>query len=50
MKKQSKSTAAKRIELDREQIADLEVDDDAKDAIQGGGRSGVSGRAGPMTV
>ena len=34
---------AKRLELDLDQIADLEVDDPDKDAIRGGGRSNPSG-------
>lgn len=33
----------KRLELDLEQIADLEVNDDDKDAIRGGARGGSSG-------
>ena len=38
----SPTKATKRIELDAEQIADLEVNDHDKDAIRGGGRGGSS--------
>ena len=37
-KQPTPATAPKRLELDREQIADLEVTDRDSDAIRGGGR------------